>query len=88
MCAIFGLLDFRGKLNPAQRRAIFRELANAAQIRGTDASGIAYVQNGAITNSESPQARIQDALADCPGGPVSHGPYPYDHPRHGIQKSE
>ena len=55
MCAIFGLLDFRGKLNPAQRRVIFRELANAAQIRGTDASGVAYVQNEAIQIQKAPR---------------------------------
>ena len=34
MCAIFGVLDFQGKLTPAQRLALFRELANAAQRRG------------------------------------------------------
>ena len=55
MCAIFGLLDFQGKLTPAQRRIIFRELANAAQIRGTDASGVAYVQNGAVQIQKAPR---------------------------------
>lgn len=55
MCAIFGVLDFQGKLTPAQRRTIFRELANAAQIRGTDASGVAYVQNGAIQIQKAPR---------------------------------
>ena len=55
MCAIFGLLDFQGKLTPAQRRVIFRELANAAQIRGTDASGVAYVQNGAVQIQKAPR---------------------------------
>ncbi|MBD5117562.1 MAG: hypothetical protein HDT37_00285 [Clostridiales bacterium] len=55
MCAIFGVLDFRGKLTPAQRRAILRELANAAQIRGTDASGVAYVRDGAIQIQKAPR---------------------------------
>lgn len=54
MCAIFGVLDFRGKLTPAQRRAIFQELADAAQVRGTDASGVAYVQNGAVRIQKAP----------------------------------
>ena len=48
MCAIFGVLDFQGRLTPVQRRAIFQELADAAQVRGIDASGVAYVQNGEI----------------------------------------
>lgn len=55
MCAIFGVLDFQGKLTPAQRGALFRELANAAQIRGTDASGVAFVQNGAVQIQKAPR---------------------------------
>ena len=55
MCAIFGVLDFQGKLTPAQRLALFRELANAAQVRGTDASGVAYVQNGAVQIQKAPR---------------------------------
>lgn len=52
MCAIFGVLDYQGKLAPAQRLALFRALADAAQMRGTDASGVAYVHNGVIYNDE------------------------------------
>ena len=55
MCAIFGVLDFQGKLTPAQRLALFRELANAAQMRGTDASGVAYVQSRAIQIQKAPR---------------------------------
>ena len=55
MCAIFGVLDFQGKLIPSQRLALFRNLANAAQVRGTDASGIAYVQNEVIQIQKAPR---------------------------------
>ena len=55
MCAIFGVLDFQGKLTPTQRLSLFRALANAAQIRGTDASGVAYVQNGTIQIQKAPR---------------------------------
>ena len=55
MCAIFGVLDFQGKLTPTQRLSLFRVLANAAQIRGTDASGVAYVQNGTIQIQKAPR---------------------------------
>lgn len=55
MCSIFGVLDFQDKLAPAQRCWLFRELADAAQIRGTDASGIAYVQNRAIHIQKAPR---------------------------------
>ena len=55
MCTIFGVLDFQGKLTPAQRRAIFQELADAAQVRGIDASGVAYVQNGSVRIQKAPR---------------------------------
>lgn len=55
MCAIFGVLDYQGKLSPAQRLALFRALADAAQMRGTDASGVAYVHNGAIQIQKAPR---------------------------------
>ena len=55
MCTIFGVLDFQWMLTPAQRCWLFRELANAAQVRGTDASGVAYVQNGAIQIQKAPR---------------------------------
>lgn len=69
MCAIFGVLDFQGKLTPAQRRAIFQELANTAQIRGTDASGVAYVQNGTmqIQKAPRPASKMRWRIARRPG---------------------
>lgn len=55
MCAIFGLLDFEGNLTTAQRLQIFRTLGNAAEVRGTDASGVAYVWNGTIQIQKAPR---------------------------------
>lgn len=55
MCAVFGVLDYQGKLTPAQRLALFRALADAAQMRGTDASGVAYVHNGAVQIQKAPR---------------------------------
>ena len=46
MCAIFGLLDYMGKLTSSQRRQIVRELGKAAEVRGTDATGIAFFHEG------------------------------------------
>ena len=46
MCAVFGLLDFEGKLTPSERLILFKALGKAAEARGTDATGVAYVQNG------------------------------------------
>ena len=55
MCAVFGLLDFKGKLSPAERLRIFKALGGAAEVRGTDATGVAYVQNGIIQIQKAPR---------------------------------
>lgn len=55
MCAIFGVLDYQGKLTPPQRIGLFRALADASQARGTDASGVAYVHNGAVQIQKAPR---------------------------------
>ena len=44
MCAIFGLIDYKGSLAAAQRRQIIKALGTAAEVRGTDATGIAFFQ--------------------------------------------
>lgn len=44
MCAIFGLLDYKGKLTAPQRLQIIRALGTAAEVRGTDATGVAFFQ--------------------------------------------
>lgn len=55
MCAIFGLLDFGSNLTPAQRLDIIRRLGRAAEVRGTDATGIAYVQDGIVRIQKAPR---------------------------------
>lgn len=48
MCALFGWLDCGKKLPHKTLRKLTQELANAAEERGTDASGISYVKNKSI----------------------------------------
>ena len=48
MCAIFGLMDYKGGLEAAQRRRIIKALGTAAEVRGTDATGIAFFQRGQL----------------------------------------
>lgn len=55
MCAVFGLLDFNGKLSAAERLRMFKALGGVAEVRGTDATGVAYVQNGAIQIQKAPR---------------------------------
>ena len=44
MCALFGWLDYKGIVLDKLLKKLTQALANAAEERGTDASGIAYVK--------------------------------------------
>ncbi len=46
MCALFGWLDYKGIVPYNILKKLTQALANAAEERGTDASGIAYIHNG------------------------------------------
>lgn len=42
MCCLFGFVDYAGSLSVKQKDRLIRELSIAAEVRGTDATGIAY----------------------------------------------
>ena len=42
MCAVFGFLDYGKKVSHKALVKLLNELAKAAEIRGTDATGISY----------------------------------------------
>jgi len=48
MCAIFGLIDYANKFSAKQRCKIISVLSEECEIRGTDATGIAYNSNGKL----------------------------------------
>lgn len=45
MCAIFGFLNYGNKISHKILTKLLRELSIAAEVRGTDATGISYVKN-------------------------------------------
>ena len=55
MCAIFGLLDYKGKLTTAQRLQVIKVLGTAAEVRGTDATGIAFLQRKKLCIQKAPK---------------------------------
>lgn len=55
MCALFGWLDCGKNLSHRQLKKLTQELANAAEERGTDASGISYVENDEIKIYKKPK---------------------------------
>lgn len=42
MCCLFGFIDYAGALSVTQKSRLIRELSIAAEVRGTDATGVAY----------------------------------------------
>lgn len=48
MCALFGLIDYGNKFSARQKNKIISVLSEECEIRGTDATGIAYNSNGKL----------------------------------------
>ena len=48
MCGLFGLIDYKNSLAAKQKEKIIKILSVECEFRGTDAAGIAYVENGEI----------------------------------------
>lgn len=55
MCAVFGFLDYKGKTSNAVLKKLIHYLSVAAEVRGTDATGIAYVRDSSIVTYKKPK---------------------------------
>ena len=55
MCAVFGFLDYKGKISNAVLKKLIHYLSVAAEVRGTDATGIAYVRDGGMVTYKKPK---------------------------------
>ena len=55
MCAVFGFLDYKGKISNAVLKKLVHYLSVAAEVRGTDATGIAYVRDGSMVTYKKPK---------------------------------
>ena len=55
MCAVFGFLDYKGKTSNATLKKLIHYLSVAAEVRGTDATGIAYVRDGSMVTYKKPK---------------------------------
>lgn len=54
MCSLFGLIDYKNCLTAKQKEKIIRNLAVECEVRGTDATGLAYVERGKIKIYKKP----------------------------------
>ncbi len=55
MCALFGWLDYKHIIPYKVLKKLTQALANAAEERGTDASGISYIRDGKVTIFKRPK---------------------------------
>ena len=56
MCCLFGILDYGNTLNVRQRTKMLSVLASSCEVRGTDATGIAYNTDSHLTIYKRPKA--------------------------------
>lgn len=54
MCCLFGMIDYRDTLSRRQKTKMVRALAEASEVRGTDAAGIAYNAGGTLHIDKRP----------------------------------
>ena len=48
MCSLFGILDYKSVLSTREKNRILSMLSRECEVRGTDATGIAYNYNGSL----------------------------------------
>lgn len=56
MCALFGWLDYKGNVPYNILKKLTQTLANAAEERGTDAAGIAYIRDNNVKIYKRPRS--------------------------------
>ena len=56
MCSLFGLIDYQNTLTTRQKNRILQVLSKECEVRGTDATGIAYNFGGSIKVYKRPLA--------------------------------
>ena len=90
MCAVFGYLDYKGKVNNIILKKLIRNLSIAAEVRGTDATGISYENQGNIVTFKNAK-KLKEVVKAVP---LSHivletdCPYLAPEPNRGKRYSE
>ncbi len=54
MCSLFGLIDYGDCLTAKQKEKIIKVLSVECEVRGTDATGVAYVESGEVKIYKQP----------------------------------
>lgn len=59
MCCLFGFVDYKGSMSKAEKDRMLRILSIECEARGTDATGIAYMQGNRMRILKKPKAAHQ-----------------------------
>jgi glucosamine 6-phosphate synthetase-like amidotransferase/phosphosugar isomerase protein len=54
MCCLFGLIDYNNCLSARRKEKIIKILSAECEVRGTDATGVAYIENGKMSIFKRP----------------------------------
>lgn len=74
MCALFGWLDYKGIVPHKILKKLTHALANSAEERGTDASGISYIRDGKVVIFKRPKPahKLRFNVPDCTVAVMGH----------------
>ncbi len=74
MCALFGYLDYGHQLSPKILQKLVQALANASEVRGNHASGIAYNRDNHLTVFKRPKPahKLKFRLPDGTSAVMGH----------------
>ena len=53
MCAIFGFVNYRRSLSRSEMKELINRLSVESEVRGKDATGIAYVKHGELKEGKT-----------------------------------
>lgn len=73
MCSVFGLIDYQNKLTTREKNRFINTLTRECEIRGTDATGIAYHFGGRLRIFKRPLPAHKLRLRVPPGASVVMG---------------
>ena len=79
MCALFGWLDYKHIVPYKVLKKLTQALANAAEERGTDASGISYIKDGRVTIFKRPKPAHKNPLQCSRRHNSSYGTHSLNH---------
>ena len=80
MCCLFGLIDYGRDLTGREKNHMLSVLASACEVRGTDATGIAYNVGGTLRIYKRPRSRPHCLRFRVPDTAGYSGTHPDDHP--------